>query len=150
MHTTPAVSAHYIEVSKLVNKIKLIFCICPLIYKVCSRYNTHRYNTNSVTTWFKFGPQIFSVESMLYYRRTTFYASAHLRGPEALCFWVVCACVRPVSFWLMRLQENCSRDFDEIFTSYPPGVPMNWLDIGLIWSTFKETTGPNMVKFWLR
>ena len=65
-----------------------------------------------------------------------FYASAHLKEPEALCFGVVRACVRVsvcpsirvcvhpcvrlLSFSLTRLQEICPRDFDEIFTSYPP------------------------------
>ena len=39
---------------------------------VCFRFNTHRYNTNSVTTLFEFGPQIFSMEIVLYYRPTTF------------------------------------------------------------------------------
>ena len=42
---------------------------------VCSCYNTHRYNTNSVTTWFKFGPQIFSMEILLYYGLTAFYTA---------------------------------------------------------------------------
>ena len=43
------------------------------LHTVCSHYNTHCYNTNSVTTRFNFGPQIFSMENVLYYRPTLLF-----------------------------------------------------------------------------
>ena len=110
---------------------------CDLFYHLCLQ-NTRK---QFASTW---------IFLFLIWVLVDFYASAHFRGLEVLCFWVVCLSVRPSVHLSVHPKSRDNSRMYEGNWSINYDVTMNWLDLGFHRSKggFHCRTTYGKIQFW--